>query len=292
MIGEKKKLMHPIKLPEGVAFTALQLAAERERESSRPDALFADPLAAALVTQVKGDRGDEPDPYPTAEAHWGYGDFAALRTHFIDEQIMAAVPAICQVVVLAAGLDGRGYRLSWPAGTRVYELDHAEVLDFKRQVVERAGLQPTADLVPVAGDLREDWPSLLRVAGFVAERPTLWIVEGILNYLEKDAADQLIAQASSLSAPSSRLVTVYDVGDLTAVAKRAGEGGEAGLTTIKQLWKPGPSVEPVAWLSGHGWQVEATTVAAWAERLGRPVPPAMDPKLGGAPYHFAAARRP
>ena len=133
---------------------------------------------------------------------------------------------------------------------------------------------------------------LLRVAGFVAEQPTLWIVEGILNYLEKDAADQLIAQVSSLSAPSSRLVTVYDVGDLTAVARHVGQAGDTGLTTIKQLWKPGPSVEPVAWLSGHGWQGEATTVAAWAERLGRPVPPAMDPKLSGAPYYFATAHRP
>ena len=284
--------MDQIRLPAGVGFTAIQVAAEREREAARPDALFADPLAAALVAQVKGDHGEGPVPYLGPDAQWLFGDFVALRTCFIDEQVMSAVPGLSQVVAIAAGLDGRGYRLAWPEGVRVYEIDRSEVLDFKQQVVRRAGLKPTVDLVPVAADLRHDWPLPLQAAGFAAEQPTLWIVEGILNYLEREAADHLITQIGNLSAPSSRLVSVYNVGDLAAVALRAGRAGGEEIATIKKLWKSGPSIEPVSWLSGHGWQAEAATVADWAVRLGRPVPPAMDPELDGGPYYFASALRP
>ncbi len=285
--------MDAIKLPSGVGFTAIQVAAERERESCRPDALFTDPVAAALVAQVKRDGGPGgPAPRLSSEAQWLYGDFAALRTHFIDGQILSAVRTLSQVVILAAGLDGRGYRLSWPAGARVFELERAEVLDFKRQVVERAKLPPAVEVVPVAGDIGQDWPQLLRAAGFAAERPTVWLLEGILNYLDADAGDRLVAQVSAVSAPSSRLLAVYAVGDLTAVAARAGRDGDPDIVTLKKLWKAGPSVAPDAWLPRHGWQVETTTVAAWAERLGRPVPPAMDPKLDGVPYYFVSAYRP
>ena len=285
--------MNAIKLPSGVGFTAIQVAAERERESSRPDALFTDPLAMALVAQVKSDGGqDGPAPYLSSAAQWLYGGSAALRTHFIDEKILSAVRDLSQIVIIAAGLDGRGYRLGWPVGARVFELERAEVLDFKQQVVQRAKLVPTVELVPVAGDISQDWQQLLRAAGFAAELPTLWLVEGILNYLEPDAADRLIAQVSAVSAPSSRLLAVYAVGDLTAVAARAGRDGDADVATLNKLWKAGPSIEPGAWLPGHGWQVETTTISAWAERLGRPIPPAMDPKLDGAPYYFVNARRP
>lgn len=285
--------MDPIKLPSGVGFTAIQVAAERARESSREDALFTDPLAMALVAQVTGE-GEQagPPPYPSSEAQWLYGDFAALRTHYIDERILSAVQDLSQVVVIAAGLDGRGYRLDWPAGTRVFELERADVLDFKQQVVQRAHLVPTVELVPVAGDVSQDWPSLLRAAGFIVDRPTLWLVEGILNYLGPDEANRLIAQVSALSVPSSRLLTVYAVGDLTAVAKRAHRDGDADIVTLRKLWQEGPSVEPDAWLPAHGWQIETTTVAAWAKRIGRPVPPGLDPELGGASYYFVSAHRP
>ena len=284
--------MNPIRLPSGVGFIGVQIAAERARESARADALFIDPLAVALVDQVTGEgEGAGPPPYLSREAQWLFGDFVALRTHFLDEQIAAAVRDVSQVVVIAAGLDGRGYRLDWPAGTRVFELERAEVLDFKRQVVERAGVAPTVELVPVAGDIRHDWPSLLRAKGFDAERPTLWLLEGILGYLGPEDGERLMAEVSALSKRASRLLTVYAVGDLVAVATRAGRDGDADIARFKELAQTGPSVDPDAWLPAHGWQVETTTIAAWARRLGRAVPPSMDPENGGATYHFVSARR-
>ena len=284
--------MDPIRLPSGVGFTAIQVAAERAREASREDALFNDPLATTLVAQVMGE-GEQarPPPYLSSEAQWLFGDFAALRTHYIDEQMLSAVQDLSQVVVIAAGLDGRGYRLDWPAGTRLFELERADVLDFKQQVVQRAHLAPTVELVPVAGDISQDWTSLLRAAGFVADRPTLWLVEGILNYLGPDEADRLIAQVSALSVPSSRLLTVYAMGDLTTVATRAHRDGDADIVTLRKLWQEGPSIQPDVWLPDHGWRVEQTTVVAWAKHIGRPVPPAMDPELCGIPYYFVSAHR-
>ncbi len=284
--------MDPIILPSGVGFTAVQVAAEKARASSREDTLFTDPLAVALVAQVTGEGEQaEPPPYLSSEAQWLYGDFAALRTHYLDEQIMSAVQDASQVVIIAAGLDGRGYRHDWPAGTRVFELERAGVLDFKQQVAQRAHLVPTVDLVPVAGDIRHDWPSLLGAAGFIADRPTLWLLEGILNYLGPDEANRLMAQVSALPMPSSRLLTVYAVGDLTAIATRAHRDGDPDIVQLRKLWQEGPSVDPDVWLPTHGWQTETTTVGAWAKRIGRPVPPAMDPELGGAPYYFVSAHR-
>src|ERR1700724_3155343 len=56
-------------------------------------------------------------------------DYQAVRTHFFDEYVTAAAEAsIRQHVILAAGLDSRAYRLNWPAGTVVYEIDLPAVL--------------------------------------------------------------------------------------------------------------------------------------------------------------------
>lgn len=80
-------------------------------------------------------------------------NYQAVRTHFFDAYFADAVEAgIRQVVILAAGLDSRAYRLTWPEGTTVFEIDLPKVLDYKAETLARHGATPatTRRAVPVA----------------------------------------------------------------------------------------------------------------------------------------------
>jgi len=286
--------MNASSIPSGISFTAIQVAGEREREASRPDALFHDPLAAATTAYVRKVSGsDGPSPDMTPNMRWAWGDLFALRTRFLDEQVLSAVRAgVFQVVNLAAGMDGRAYRLDWPPGVRMLDFDRPGMLGFKRQVVRNAGLSATVDLVAVPGDLNDDWPRLLHDVGFAASQPTVWLAEGILPYFDQDGANRLIQSIGGLSAPRSRFLGDYAVGDHAAFAARGGRDTDSALADILRLFKSGPAVDPWTWMSGHGWKVAAVTVAEWAARLGRPVPRCADPELDGATGYFVNAVRP
>lgn len=135
-------------------------------------------------------------------------DFMATRTAFFDEFFLAAADAgVRQVVILAAGLDARSWRLPWPDGTVVYELDQPKVLEFKSTTLREHGAQPKAELVNVPIDLRQDWPKALQEAGFDASRPAVWSAEGLVRYLPAQAQDLLFERIDALSAPGSRLAS-------------------------------------------------------------------------------------
>ena len=138
-------------------------------------------------------------------------DMLAARTRYIDAFFAAAqedgeAAGIRQVVILAAGLDARGYRLPWAPGTTVFEIDQPEVIEFKTATITALGAEPTADVRAVAIDLRHDWPSALRAAGFDSERPAAWAAEGLLGFLPPEAQDRLLDSITALSADGSQLV--------------------------------------------------------------------------------------
>src|ERR1700760_4531451 len=132
--------------------------------------------------------------------------YQAVRTHFFDTYFADAVATgIRQVVILASGLDSRAYRLDWPAGTTVYEIDQTQVLDYKPTTLAESGAKPSADRREVAIDLREDWPAALRAAGFDPAQRTAWLAEGLLMYLPAEAQDKLFTQIGELSPAGSRV---------------------------------------------------------------------------------------
>jgi methyltransferase (TIGR00027 family) len=132
----------------------------------------------------------------------------AVRTRFFDQLFLdAAATGVRQAVILAAGLDARGYRLPWPDGTVVYEVDQPEVIEFKTTTLAGLGAKPTATRRVVAIDLREDWPKALVDNGFDPTQPTAWSAEGLLIYLPSDAQDKLFDNITALSAPGSSLAT-------------------------------------------------------------------------------------
>ncbi len=289
-------MIEPITLPASVGWTALNTAIHRVRESQRPDALFEDDFSRALVEVVAtGDSGEAPrvtDPGDSDEGTRVFGDYVALRTHFIDERLMTAIQeGIDQIVLLGAGLDGRAYRLPWAAGTRVFELDTTEMLDFKQAVAERIDVHTRTEVVLVAGDLRADWPTALSGAGFSPDRRTAWVIEGLLGYLTPSENDQLIARVSQRSAPDSQLIAVYAAGDPLTVLRSGGDGGDQATDYLGRMVTVGPGAAPGPWLTGHGWSVSTTTIQEHARRTGRPVPLAMDPSRGGVECWLVDARQ-
>ena len=197
-------------LASSVGATATMVAAQRALSSD--EKLIDDPYAAPLVRAVGIDvyvrlvNGQIPvggesefDPQRMARG-------MACRTRFYDRFFLdAAQGGVDQVVILASGLDARAYRLPWPAGTVVYEVDMPEVIEFKTLTLGDLGAEPTAERRTVAIDLRDDWAAALQAAGFDPQAPAAWSAEGLLVYLPDEAQDALFDHITALSAPGSRL---------------------------------------------------------------------------------------
>jgi methyltransferase (TIGR00027 family) len=186
-------------MTSSIEATARWTAAVRAAETSRDDRLFEDPWAAALAGPDGAAWFAGRPPGSTLPI--------AIRTRFFDDwlRLVAIDGGIRQVVLLAAGLDTRAYRLPWAAGTNVFELDLPAVLAGKEGALEAAGATPACDRRAVGADLAGDWAAALLPAGMDRVSPTAWLVEGVLFYLSREAIDRVLDDVTSLSAPGSRL---------------------------------------------------------------------------------------
>jgi len=252
-------------LASSVGATATAVAATRATASQGPDALLDDPLAEPLVRAVGMETfvkvvdgeplGDDDDPLLNRRA---MNEQMAVRTRYFDDFFTAATAAgIRQAVILASGLDTRAYRLAWPTGTVVYEIDQPEVIEFKTRTLAGLGAEPTAERRTVAIDLRNDWASALRQAGLDPTAPTAWSAEGLLVYLPPEAQDRLFDDITALSAPGSRIATEHM--DLAAIpadwAEKLTErtkrlGSEINLA---ELFYTGERNSAADYLAAHGW---------------------------------------
>jgi methyltransferase (TIGR00027 family) len=250
-----------------VSRTAVGVAALRAYESSRPDRLFDDPYAAAFAEAGRSALpGTEGAPVQSGLGALMYPQIV-VRTRFYDDYLLDA--GCAQVVLLAAGLDARAFRLAWPPGTRVFEVDLPEVLAFKDDVLAARGASPACERVVVRADLREDWATALREAGFDPDVPTAWLVEGLLIYLSYEDAERLLTTVGELSAPGSRVSFEHrpHAGPDSLVSRaRATEGGEH----VTGLWRGGLGTTAPEWLAAHGWQPSTVTRAELGESYGRP----------------------
>src|ERR1700739_4764626 len=209
---------HTWDIKTSVGSTAVMVAAARAVETDQPDALIRDPYAKLLVTNAVAGLLWEAMLDPSVPAKLEALDaetaaivrfmraYQAVRTYFFDTYFANAVAdGIRQVVILASGLDSRAYRLDWPAGTTVYEIDQPQVLAYKSTTLAESGVAPSADRRAVAIDLRQDWPSALRAAGFDPAARTAWLAEGLLMYLPAEAQDRLFTLIGDLSPAGSRV---------------------------------------------------------------------------------------
>ncbi len=273
-----------------VGTTAVMVAAARAAETRQDDALITDPFADVLVAKAGTsawstmldeaivERAAAIDP-EIAAIFRHMRNYQAVRTHFFDEHFTRAAEAgIRQVVILASGLDSRAYRLNWPDGTTVFEIDQPKVLEFKAETLAENDVKPTATLQQVPVDLRYDWPNALLESGFHPELPTAWLAEGLLMYLPADAQDRLFSLITELSATGSRIAA-------EAVGVRSDErraqmqerfeniSNQLGIEReidVQELMYNDPDRADVAdWLGAHGWRATAVTSQEEMRRLGR-----------------------
>jgi methyltransferase (TIGR00027 family) len=259
-------------LASSVGATATAVAAARATASKGPDALLDDPWAEPLVRAVgmdafvkvvDGELAADDDPLLNRQA---MNEQMAVRTRYFDDFFNAATAAgVRQAVILASGLDTRAYRLPWPAGTVVYEIDQPEVIAFKTRTLADLGAAPTARRRTVAMDLRNDWPKALREAGFDPTAPTAWSAEGLLVYLPPEAQDRLFDDITDLSVPGSQIATEHmdmsslpeDWADkLTERTRRIGSG-----INLAELFYTGERNGAADYLSARGWHNEIRPTA-------------------------------
>ncbi|ETZ97445.1 methyltransferase, TIGR00027 family protein [Mycobacterium kansasii 732] len=259
-------------LATSVGATATMVAAQRALAASREFALIDDPFAAPLVRAVGMDvytrmvdgqipvqEGSEFDPERVARG-------MACRTRFYDRFFLeAARSGVGQVVILASGLDARAYRLPWPKGTVVYEVDMPEVIAFKTSTLSGLGAEPTARRRTVAVDLRDDWAAAVQAAGFDGQVPSAWSAEGLLVYLPEDAQDALFDNITVLSAPGSRLAFEF-VPDTAIFADERWRSHHDRMSELgfdidfNDLVYHGERSHIIEHLSGQGWQTSSHTV--------------------------------
>jgi methyltransferase (TIGR00027 family) len=293
-------------ITELVGATALGVAAARAVETAGPNPLIRDDFAQTLVSSAGPAWARLADPElawldddPDGQRAHRLGiDYQAVRTHFFDEYFGNAVSAgIRQVVILAAGLDSRAYRLKWPQGAAVYEIDQPKVLGYKTGILESHGAVPTARRRPVPVDLRDDWPAALAAAGFDRTQPTAWLAEGLLPYLPSDAQDRLFEMFTSLSAPGSQVaIEAFGMNSRSNSQRWLRMRERLGLdVNVQALTYHEPDRSDAAqWLTDHGWQVNVVNNRDEMARLGRPVPDDLDDeavrstllraRLGGPTY--------
>jgi methyltransferase (TIGR00027 family) len=267
----------------GVGRTAVWTAGLRAAESARPDRLLDDPYAGAFVAAAGSSVAAE-----TAVVPPGASEFLAIRTRFFDDQARAATAAgIRQIVLLAAGLDGRAFRLDWPAGVRLFELDLPEVFAFKEPVLASVDARPRCDRRTVAADLREPWAGSLTAAGFDPGAATGWLAEGLLPYLSRPDGDRLLATVTDLAAPGSRTAVDYvEASGADRPAVRATADAIRQMGARLQLTVASPEV----WLVTHGWRTGLYRVPALGEEYGRPLPAEVDLVASNAIALVAATR--
>jgi methyltransferase (TIGR00027 family) len=282
-------------ITESVGATALGVAMARAAETRSDCPLFVDRYAQLFIDAAAASGWQSPFSSPESatlpdvdpaiaeqiqrrvKSIWGY---AASRTkHFDDFFIAAGAAGIRQVVILAAGLDARAWRLPWVSDTVIYEIDQPKVLEFKAETLRAHGAVPAADdpaapttkAVPI--DLRQDWPTALRQAGFDAAQPTAWLAEGLLPYLPAAAQNLLFDRVQELSAVDSRIaVEVFgaeyfdedyqrrrreNMQEMRAVMAKAGRE----MADVTDLFFNEPHADVAEWLRDHGWEVRSDTSA-------------------------------
>ena len=268
-----------------VGYTALLVAGWRAVHALSPQPLVRDDYAKVFIAASK-------DPYlakvlsspGTSEDETAFPRLYGVQTRFFDDFFITAAEAgIRQAVIVAAGLDSRAYRLDWPQGTTVFEVDLPKVLEFKAHVLGQHGAEPKARRVEVPIDLRTDWSRPLEAAGFDSEFPSAWSVEGVLPYLNDDAQNALFTRISGLSASGSRIAvgalgTCLDhdeLADLEAAHPGVNMSGNVDFSALTYE----PRGEPAEWLAAHGWSVQPVRNTLELQAEYGMTPPEVDVKI-------------
>jgi len=263
--------------------TAYWTAAVRAMEHARPDRLINDPWAEALAGEVGAAwiAGRAPESVLPV----------LLRTRYFDDflQRTSKENNIRQIVLVAAGLDTRAFRLDWPAGTRIFEMEQANVLEYKEQILVSLGAKTARERTTIAADLTQPWKDELLKAGFDSHEPSTWLLEGFLFYLPNDSIISILEQAISLVVSGSWLgFDVMNSSTLNSPLTRSwvemqAKNGAPFIGTLD---------DPQKFLSARGWQAYLTQAGAPDANYGRWTFPVIPTDMPNMPHNwFVTAKK-
>ncbi|HEU5023247.1 MAG TPA: SAM-dependent methyltransferase [Bryobacteraceae bacterium] len=280
-------LTQPVDPVRGLGLTAILVTGARAAESARPGGLFDDPLAPIFIESARAASPNIAQALagsPDEGVNQARRDSVAVRTRFCDDYLLAAAQSGCrQIVLLAAGLDARAFRLPWPGGTRLWEIDMPDVFAFKERVIANRGATPACERTVIPADLREDWPPALIDAGFRPAQPAAWLIEGLLMYLDEGERDLLMNRVGAISAAGSRIALDHRGGffsppPVTTADDPSGAKAAVRFASLAAAASSDPSLTaPEAWFASHGWRANVLDAAAIFMRYDRPVPPQTQP---------------
>lgn len=246
------------------------------------DCLFRDPWAATLA----GEEGMAWIAPRSAESVVPI----VIRTRYFDDflQRITHEHGVLQVVLLAAGLDTRAFRLSWPENTCVFELDQLPILTYKEQILRAANAQLACVRQVIGADLTAPWADELISHGFDPQRPSVWLLEGFLFYLANETIPQLLNVVSSLTAPGSWMG--FDVVNSIMLTSPLTQKWVEMQARSGAPWI-GTMDDPVTFLALSGWEATLTQAGADDANYGRwpyPVIPTTQP---GMPHNWFVKAR-
>lgn len=285
----------------GVGLTALMVAAARAIETHRHDTLARDIYAEHFVLAAPASAGwpvrMQQVPDGDANPLWGrFARYFGLRTRVLDDFLLRSVqPGARQVVLLGAGLDSRAFRLDWPPGCVIFEIDRKGVLAFKHKVLDGLSATPKAARVPVPVDLRADWVGALADAGFDPAAPSIWLAEGLLFYLPSAAETYLIDTVDRLSTGGSALAFEVkldkDLLEYRDSPLYTSTTHQIGIDLL-DLFDREPRPDSAGDLGSKGWSTSVRTPFDFTRHHGRGPLPEQNDALAGNRWVFANKPRP
>jgi methyltransferase (TIGR00027 family) len=246
----------------GPSQTARRVAAHR-LDFTRIPADYGDPAADdALAVDVAAGR-----QAPASRMH----DYLAARTAFFDRTVTGALGrGVTQVVVGAAGYDGRAFRYAKP-GVRWFEVDHPATQRDKLERLERLGIDASHVRFVEADFTRDPVAARLRAAGLDPDAAVLFLLEGVAVYLEPAVLEDVLRQFRQVAAPGSSLAISV------SLSRPRGDAARARFqAAVAALGEPARSTfeaaEAEALLARTGWPLVAENgdgqpTAAGSDRL-------------------------
>lgn len=263
-----------------LASTAGWIAAVRAQESARANRLFHDPWAASLAGQ-EGQVWRERMTGGKEENEVGL----VIRTRFFDDFVQRGTweHQVRQVVIVAAGMDTRAFRLSWPPRTRLFEIDFPSLFERKESLLLAAGAVPACQRCVVGVDVSTDWKKSLQQAGFDPKQRTVWLLEGLLFYLSTEVVERLFEVVTSLSPTGSWLGCESKNSEmLTSASTRS------WIEALRAEGVPWISSmdHPETFLAGYGWDATVVQPGEEGAHFGRWLLPVVSRQVAGIPRTF------
>jgi len=247
-----------------VADTAYSIAVVRAEEGQRPesDRLFEDPYAS-LFAATGAHAAEATQRFLELPF---FRDGVRLRTRFLDDGVREALASgLSQLVLLGAGFDARALRLPEIAQRKVsvYEVDTEEQFQRKRGVLAQAGVQVprSVSYVPsdlAAVDVQRDLTASLVAHGFRPGAGAVFVMEGVIGYIDDVAIDRCLRFMATAGGPGSRALftfaaSTFEPQTAQERTRRAGFSAcdeIAGDALWRRYWPSEP--HPNAWVTRVG----------------------------------------